>query len=60
MLLKKIKSRKHPGAIFLKVADSKDDFWFKIYPCSNAEERADSIRMLYANEEEKEQIRLEK
>ena len=32
MILKTIKSKKHPRAIFLKVFGTKDDFLCKIYP----------------------------
>ena len=59
MILKKIKSPKHKGAIFLKVQGTRDDFFCKIYPSPHAENRADAIRFLYANNEEKEILRKE-
>ncbi len=37
MRLVKIRSQKHPGAIFLKIDGTKDDFLCKIYPSDEAE-----------------------
>lgn len=43
MELKKIHSSKHPGAIFLKIKKTKDDFICKIYPSNTANYIADTI-----------------
>lgn len=43
MEIVKIRSKKHPGAIFLKVKETKEDFICKIYPCSDSESRANII-----------------
>jgi hypothetical protein len=40
MKLNVIRSPKHPGAVFLKVAGTKDDFIAKFYPGKEAEAMA--------------------
>ena len=43
MNLQKIRSIKHPGAIFLRHKDKRDSFVCKVYPANNANYIADTI-----------------
>lgn len=43
MNLQKIRSIKHPGAIFLRHRNKRDSFVCKVYPANNANYIADTI-----------------